>query len=205
MEELSMVKPSKPITVLGILVFLLSFSTAFGETEATIGLDAFAEESVSLKSLIEEVLSNSPEIKAARAKWEASTKRPSQVSTLPNPTIGASYNNVSFDKFTLGKDNFAQIGISASQEFPFPGKLLLRGEIAEEEANAESQFLEATIKRVTADLKEAYYDWYLVSKSIEITSKNKDLLEKFVRIAEAKYKVGKGIQQDIALTHQKSI
>lgn len=192
-----MVKPSKPITVLGILAFLLSFSTAFGETEATIGLDAFAEESASLKSLIEEALANNPEIKAARAKWEASTKRPSQVSTLPNPTIEVGYTNVSFDRLTLGKDNFAELEISASQEFPFPGKLSLKEKIAEKEAEAERQFLEATVKKVTADLKEAYYDWYLVSKSIEITSKNKDLLEKFVRIAEAKYKVGKGIQQDI--------
>src|SRR3990172_11222283 len=41
-----------------------------------------------LKSLVEEALLNNPEIKAARARWEASTKRPSQVSTLPNPTIG---------------------------------------------------------------------------------------------------------------------
>jgi cobalt-zinc-cadmium efflux system outer membrane protein len=164
---------------------------------ASISLSAFAEESTSLKSLMNEALANNPEIKAARAKWEASTKRPSQVSTLPNPTIGASYNNVSFDKFTLGKDNFAQLGISASQEFPFPGKLSLKGKIAEEEANAERQSLGATIRKVLADLKEAYYDWYLVNKSIEITLKDKELIEKFAKITESKYKVGKGIQQDV--------
>jgi outer membrane protein TolC len=160
-------------------------------------VSVFAEERTSLKSLFDEALSNNPEIKAARAKWEASTKRPSQVSTLPNPTIGANYTNVRFDKLTLGKDDFSQIGVSASQEFPFPGKLSLKGKIAEEEAKTEEQFLEATMRRVTADLKEAYYDWYLVDKSIEITSKNKELLEKFVKIAETKYSVGKGIQQDV--------
>ncbi len=165
---------------------------------ASIGLDAFAEETTSLKSLVDEALANNPEIKVARAKWEASTKRPSQVSTLPNPIIGANYTNVSFDKLTLGKDNFTVLGIiSVSQEFPFPGKLSLKGKIAEEEARAEEQLLGATTRRVVADLKEAYYDWYLVDKSIEVTSKNKELLEKFVKIAEAKYKVGKGIQQDV--------
>jgi outer membrane protein TolC len=50
---------------------------------------------------------------------------------------------------------------------------------------------------VIADLKEAYYNWFLVDKSIEITLKNKDLLEKFLKVAEAKYAVGKGIQQDV--------
>src|SRR3990172_8052820 len=152
----------------------------------------------SLKSLVEEALRNNPEIKAGRARWEASTKRPSQVSTLPNPTIGVRYMNVSFDRLTLGEDDFTEFGIiSASQEFPFPAKLSLKGKIAKEEAEAEEEFSEATVKRVLADLKEAYYEWYLVNKSIEITSKNKELIEKFVKIAEAKYAVGRGIQQDV--------
>ncbi len=179
-------------------------------TIASTGVSALAEivpggqlspdgnkESTTLKSLVEEAQQNNPEIKAARAKWEASTKRPSQVSTLPNPEIGVSYKNVSFDKFTLGEDNFSELGFYASQEFPFPGKLALKGKIANEEAEAEEQFLEATVRRVTADLKEAYYDWYLVNKSIEVTSRNKELLENFVKIAEARYSVGSGIQQDV--------
>jgi outer membrane protein TolC len=166
-------------------------------TVVSISLSAFAEETTTLKSLVDEALSNSPEIKAARARWEASTKRPSQVSTLPNPTIGIDYTNVSFDRLTLGKDNFAELGISASQEFPFPGKLSLKGRIAEEEAKAQEQLLAATTRKVLADLKEVYYDWFLVNKSIEIAQKNKELLQKFVDITESKYKVGKGIQQDV--------
>ncbi|HEY7536182.1 MAG TPA: TolC family protein [Thermodesulfobacteriota bacterium] len=158
---------------------------------------SFAEETVALNSLVKEALTNNPEINAAKAKWEASSRRPPQVSTLPNPEIGVSYKNVSFDKLTLGEDDFTELGISASQEFPFPGKLSLKGKIAKEEAEAEEKFSEATIKRVLANLKEAYYDWYLVNKSIEITLKNKELLEKFVKVAEAKYAVGKGIQQDV--------
>ncbi|MGH7806584.1 MAG: TolC family protein, partial [Thermodesulfobacteriota bacterium] len=155
------------------------------------------KEVTTLNALVEEALENNPEIKAARAKWEATTKRPSQVSTLPNPEIGVSYKNVSFDKLTLGENEFTELGISASQEFPFPGKLDLKGKIANEEAEAEGELVEATARRVTADLKEAYYDWYLVNKSIEITSKNKGLLENFVKIAESRYSVGKGIQQDV--------
>ncbi len=162
------------------------------------GTSGFSDEgTVALSSFVEEVQQNNPEIKAARAKWEASTKRPSQESTLPNPEIGISYKNVSFDKLTLGDDNFTELGVYASQEFPFPGKLSLKGKIANEEAEAERDLAEATLRRVTADLKEAYYDWYLVNKSIEITSKNKELVEKFTKIAEAKYEVGKGIQQDV--------
>src|SRR3989304_3553434 len=179
-------------------------------TIALTGVSAFAvvsdaqcasdenKELTTLRSLVEEALRNNPGIKAAKAKWEASTKRPTQVSTLPNPTIGVRYLNVSFDRLTLGEDDFTEFGIiSASQEFPFPGKLSLKGRIAKEEAEAQEKFSEATVKRVLADLKETYYEWYLVNKSIEITLKNKELIEKFVKIAEAKYAVGRGIQQDV--------
>ncbi len=173
---------------------LMALILAIGLIEAS----CFAEETVALNSLVKEALEKNPEIKAAKAKWEASTKRPSQVSTLPNPTIGVRYMNVSFDRLTLGEDDFTEFGIiSASQEVPFPGKLSLKGKIAKEEAEAQGKFSEAIVKRVLADLKDAYYDWYLANKSIEITSKNKELLEKFVKIAEAKYAVGEGIQQDV--------
>lgn len=155
------------------------------------------KEATTLNSLVEEALANNPEIKAARAKWEATTKRPSQVSTLPNPEIGVSYKNVSFNDLTLGENEFAELQFYTSQQFPFPGKLDLKGKIANEEAEAEGELVEATARRVTADLREAYYDWYLVNKSIDITSKNKGLLENFVKIAESRYSVGKGIQQDV--------
>jgi outer membrane protein TolC len=36
-----------------------------------------------------------------------------------------------------------------------------------------------------------------VDKALEITQKNKELLEKVARIAEERYKVGKGLQQDV--------
>ncbi len=40
-----------------------------------------------LNSLVEEALRFSPSIQAAQKKWEASTKRPSQVASLPNPEV----------------------------------------------------------------------------------------------------------------------
>ena len=56
---------------------------------------------------------------------------------------------------------------------------------------------DAVTKNIIAELKSAYYDWYFINKSIEITTKNKELLSKFAKIAEVKYEVGIGIQQDV--------
>ncbi|HEX3036217.1 MAG TPA: TolC family protein [Thermodesulfobacteriota bacterium] len=164
---------------------------------ASLEVNVFASEFVTLESLIEEALRNNPEIKAARARWKASTKRPSQEGSLPDPMVGVSWQNVSFDNITLTEDPDSMIRFPFSQEFPFPGKLSLKEKIAIEEAEALGKSYEATVREVVADLKEAYYNWYLVNKSIEITSKNKELIQKFLKISEAKYEVGKGIQQDV--------
>lgn len=164
---------------------------------ALIGTNAFASEGASLESLVKETLENNPEIKAARARWEASTKRPSQEGSLPDPMVGVGWRNVSFDRITLNQQPMSMILFSFSQEFPFPGKLFLREQVATKEAQSQEKLYEAAVRKVMADLKEAYYDWFLVDKSIEITRKDKDLLEKFEEIAEAKYSVGEGIQQDV--------
>ena len=161
-----------------------------------IGINAKAEV-IKLDALVEETLVNNPEIKASKARWEASTKRPSQEGSLPNPIIGGRIKNVSFSDITLGEDPRSDIQAFFSQEIPFPGKLSSKEKIAEEEAESQRWTSDSITRKVVADLKEAYFDWFFVNKSIEITTKNKELLEKFVRIAEAKYEVGMGIQQDV--------
>jgi cobalt-zinc-cadmium efflux system outer membrane protein len=49
----------------------------------------------------------------------------------------------------------------------------------------------------TAQLKVAYFDWFSVTKGIEVTTKNRDLLDRLEQIARARYSVGKGIQPDV--------
>jgi len=156
-----------------------------------------AQEITTLDSLVTEALENNPEIKASIARWEASTMRPSQQGSLPNPIIGGKIKNVSFSEFTLGDDPRSDIQAFVVQEFPFPGKLSLKEQVALEHSEAQRWDSEAVSRNVIADLKTAYYEWFLANKAIDITNRNKELLTKFVEIAEVKYKVGKGIQQDV--------
>ena len=156
-----------------------------------------AGEVLTLDSLIEEARQNNPEIKAANTRWKASTKRPTQEGSLPDPMIGVDWQNVSFDGITLDEESNSMLKFSFEQEIPFPGKLSSKEKIAARESEAEEKSSQATERRVIADLKVAYYDWYLAKKAIEITERNKELLEKFTKIAEVKYEVGKGIQQDV--------
>lgn len=156
-----------------------------------------ASEVTSLDSLLREALQKNPEILRARAEWEAASMQPSQARSLPDPMIGVGWRNVRFDDITLTKDPDSMLTFSFSQEFPFPGKLTLRGSVSKEEARVQEEFYRATVRRVRADLREAFYDWFFVHKSIEITESEKGVLERFLKIAEKRYEVGKGIQQDV--------
>ncbi len=160
------------------------------------GINARAEV-VKLDLLVEEAMNNNPEIKASKARWEAFSMRPSQEGSLPNPIIGGRIKNVSFSDITLGEDPRSDIQAFVIQEIPFPGKLSSKEEIAVQESESQRWLSDAISRKIIADLKETYFEWFFINKSIEITNRNKELLQKFTKIAEVKYEVGMGIQQDV--------
>src|SRR5215467_15617988 len=149
------------------------------------------------RELIADMLQRNPEIQAARLRFEAATKRPSQAGTLPEPTAAYSNFGVGHPFSGLNGSDFAYHGFGVSQEFPFPGKLALASEEAKREADSEHQKYASVILDVTSRLKVAYYEWLDVNKAIELIHKNRDLLSRFEEIARNRYQVGKGIQQDV--------
>jgi outer membrane protein, heavy metal efflux system len=150
-----------------------------------------------LNSLIEELVKSNPEIRASQYHFEAMTKRPSQVGTLPEPRLQIADVGVGHPFSGLGASEFAYRAIGIAQEAPFPGKLALASEEARREAESEQQMSRQLTLDIISRLKIAYFDWFQISKSIEIVGKNRDLLERFEKIARARYSVGKGIQQDV--------
>lgn len=147
--------------------------------------------------LVSELLQRNPEILAARARFDAATKRPSQAGTLPEPTATYSNFGVGHPFSGLNGSNFAYHGFGVSQEFPFPGKLALASEEAKREADSEQQKYQAVILDVASRLKVAYYEWLVVNKAVELTRRHSDLLSRFEEIARNRYQVGKGLQQDV--------
>ncbi|HJT70849.1 MAG TPA: TolC family protein [Terriglobales bacterium] len=151
----------------------------------------------SLSDLTRELIENNPGIKAARYRFEAATKRPSQVATLPEPKLNYTNFGVGHPFSGLNVSDFAYHGLGVSQEVPFPGKLSLAGEEAKKEAESERQMYRATVLDTISKLKVAYYEWFVQAKALDITRRNRELMERFERIARARYSVGKGIQQDV--------
>ena len=87
--------------------------------------------------------------------------------------------------------------IALKQLFPFPGKLSLKEDISSEDAFISTANYQEYRNQIIRDLKAGYFDLFFIDKSIEITDKNRQLLKEFTEIAESKYTVGKGLQQDV--------
>lgn len=155
------------------------------------------QQSVDLEDLVHEALQKNPGIQSALKRVEALRHRAPQAQTLPDPMVSVGWaGNIAPFSVQRG-DPSSYRGVSASQAIPYPGKLKLRGEIVDREAEAAWWDYEAARRKLVAEVKSAYYDYFAASKAVVITQKNKDLLQKLSSIAEAQYRVGKGIQQDV--------
>jgi len=152
-----------------------------------------------LQALIEEALEQNPEIRVMRRGFDMMRARIPQAKALPEPMLNVGYmgNVVPIPPFDIQKgDPSSGRVFGFTQEIPFPGKLAIKGRMANVDAEAEWWNYEQTRLNVIAEVKDAYFDLFYIHKSIETVTKNKDLLGKFAKIAEASYTVVKGIQQD---------
>jgi Outer membrane protein len=146
-----------------------------------------------IRWVIDEALRSNPDFKSAKLIWDASKERVPQVSALDDPNLGFTY----YGEQTQTRVGEVQAGFMASQKIPFFGKLRLRGEVAENEANAIGERYRALERDIVAKAKSAFYELYWVHKSIRINEENRGLLQRFVKIAEIKYASGKATQQDV--------
>ncbi len=161
--------------------------------------DQTKEESVSLESLVGELLRTNPDLQAARKRYEAALTRPVQESALPDPRITTGWvsNGWPYPGAGLGTEPTSNIGIQYAQEVPFPGKRAIKSGIAQKEADGQAQAARALELRLVAQLKQRYYDLIYNYEAVDLIKRNQELLQQLAKVAEARYSAGKAMQQDI--------
>lgn len=152
-----------------------------------------------LSTLLDEATRNNPGILAARHGWQASAEVPSQVAAPPDPQLTVQLFSVGSPRPFAGFSNsdFAYTGFGISQDLPYPGKLKLKGEAAQQDAAISRDKLEAVRRSVLQQVKEAYFQLAYVQQTLEVLDRNGKLLEQIEKIADARYRVGEGSQQDV--------
>jgi len=155
---------------------------------------------MNVEQLIEEAIQNNPEILAQKKRWELFKQKIPQASALEDPMFG--FGIVSLPtNFSFKDEDMTMKEISISQKFPFPGKRPLMREMAEKEAEAVFIEIQEKGNRVIKEVKTAYYELSHVYRTLEVTERNKEVLENFAKIAETRYAVGEGLQQDVLKGH----
>lgn len=107
--------------------------------------DETAEPRLDLSGLIREFEAANPEIKAARQRWESAKAVVPQVQTLPDPRL-----QIGYQRMPMVPPVVERVMYGVRQDIPFPGKLKLKGEVAQRDAERLEQEYNATrLRRLT--------------------------------------------------------
>jgi outer membrane protein TolC len=163
-----------------------------------LGTSVFAEK-LTLSGLVDEALKNSPEIQASLSRIEAARYRVPQARSLPDPMFMFGYQNEGFSRYTYGEEQGSQWMFSASQQFLFPGKRALKGEMVQRDVESMEAMHELLKLRTVARVKELYSDLFLAYKNIDLFKDKRNLFLRIEDLTLARYAAGRAIQQEVLM------
>ena len=152
-----------------------------------------------LAQLIAEAKKSNPQVLGAEHTWRAATQVRKQVTTLPNPQFTLQEFSVGSPKPFAGfnTSNFSYIGIGASQELPYPGKLRLKGEAADRAADVQRAHAAVIQASVEDQIKAAYFRLAYLQKTLALLDESRDTLGSVIESELARYRTGGGSQADV--------
>ncbi|MHC4518167.1 MAG: TolC family protein, partial [Planctomycetota bacterium] len=136
---------------------------------------------------------NNPELEAAFHRWKAALERVPQAKALPDPRFSYRY----FIREIETRVGPQRQAFEISQMFPWFGKLDLAGDVAMEAARAAQQRYEAVKLKLFFEVKDAYYEYYYLARSIDVTRENVELLTHLESVARTRYQTTVGSHPDV--------
>ena len=131
-------------------------------------------------------------MQVVQAVWEASAARSEPQSAWADPQF-----RYTMAPLTIGS-NASSYGqrFELSQQIDWPGKLRLRGEVADHQANAQFENIAAVKLVLASTAKSLFADWYFIHQAIRINKLNQTLFDEFRKIAVTRYGAGLASKQD---------
>ncbi len=173
------------------VIALLVFSQGYSLAESPLPQE-------NLPTLVATALTNNPELKSTQSRWQMFKNRIVQAGSLEDPMLMLKLQNgVVQDPFNFRKESMTGKVIGISQQLPFWGKRDLKQEIAEKNAESYKWQAEERKLELVRMVKETWYQIYYTDKSLDIVARNIRIIDDFITLAETKYSVGQGAQQDL--------
>ena len=180
---------------------LVRFWILFGASLALLGAAGAPPEELPdplpLAWCIERAQLANPDLDVARTTAEAAEARVYPAGALPDPRFRYELSNVPTSNLDLDSTPMSGQQLGLSQRFPFPGLLENQREAARSAAYASGEDFDDQSRRVAAAVEQAWVELGFAQRALDVTVENLDLLRQLVEIAETKYRVGTGLQQDV--------
>ena len=148
---------------------------------------------LSLQQLTDIVVQRNSSLEAMTLAWRAAQQRYPQAIALDDPTFMAMAAPASFSSSTTQ----SAYVLGGSQKLPWFGKREARGAAAQADANAMFHDVRDARLQLEQSTRMAFYEYYLVTRELELNSANLELTRDFRETAQSKYENNQVTQQDV--------
>lgn len=143
-------------------------------------------------------LDGNPNLAQIKARAAALAAVPAQEGSLPDPTLSFEALNLpTASGFNLHQEDMTMLEVGISQTLPFPGKLALREQAAAFEAEAAAHTVAEARLRLAREVRSRWWRLAYMHHALLIIADTEQLLKQVVDIADTRYRVGEGLQQDV--------
>ena len=179
------------LCVFGFLLIISSFSA--------LPVSAQNAPVLRLSDARERAVASNPGLASMRERYEALTHIAPQVASLPDPVVSLNAMNLPWDSFDLNQEPMTRMELGVSQMFPFPGKRSLSEDVAVFEAQAAAHSVDEMRLNLDMTVTITWWEVFYLDRAVETVLKNQAVARQLAEVANAKYKVGDGLQQDVLL------
>jgi len=159
-----------------------------------------AAEVLTLEAAVSQALASNPSLSVIQARAQALAALPEQRGSLPEPRLSLNAQNLPVDTFSVSQEAMTQMQVGISQMLPFPGKLSLQQQAAQLEADAAGKAVDELRLQLGKDVKTVWWNIFYLDRALDTVQRNESLLEQVISVAQTKYQVGQGAQQDVLLS-----
>lgn len=156
-----------------------------------------AEGQLSLTEVYELARERNPMLRASSAMADAVETRAASAGLPPDPTLQLGIMNFSVPGFETDMANSMAPSIQVMQMVPFPGKLGLSAQIAEQSTEMARAGADEKWWDVRTMAGTAFFAIYEIDEKLAVMRETLGLLEDFQQVAQAMYSSGTGRQSDV--------
>lgn len=170
--------------------FMLLLSLSCG------ALNSASANLLSLADAEQSALAGSPLLAEIQARLEAAQEVPEQLGALPDPVLTLALLSVPTDGYSLDQEAMTQLQVGFSQAIPWPSQRRLSRSTAEQQVKATAAELQEARNALRRDIHLSWWSLHFIDRSLTVVEDNLQQLRQFNQIAQSRYRVGQGLQQD---------